>query len=66
MVLFEQSLWRTRIGGMNRRKEHVPYVDPSCHAQRTRLDVHRTLARVPTQNTADDNAMMREGGTMKQ
>ena len=42
---------------MNRRKECAPYVDPSCNAQRTQLDVHRTLARVPTvsQTTADDN-----------
>ena len=50
MVLFEQSQTRTRIGRMNRR-------DPSCYAQRTRLDVHRALARVSTvrQKTADDN-----------
>ena len=31
---------------MNRRKERVPYAHPSCCAQRTRLNVHRTLARV--------------------
>ena len=46
MVLFEKSHVRTRIGGMNRRKERVPYAHPSCCAQRTRLNVHRTLARV--------------------
>ena len=57
MVLFEQSHVRTRTGGMDRRKEREPYAHPSCYAQRTRLDVHRTLARVPSlcQNIADDN-----------
>ena len=40
-----------------RRKECVPYTLLSHRVQQTRLDVHRTLARVPTvrQNTADDN-----------
>ena len=35
----------------------MPYAHPSCNAQRTPLNVHCTLARVPTvcQNTADDN-----------
>ena len=58
MVFIEQSHVRTRSGGINRRKRACAVcVDPSCYAQRTRLDVHRTLARVPTvcQNTADDN-----------
>ena len=47
----------TKIEGMNRRKECVPYALLSYHMQQTRLDVHRTLARVPTvcRNTADDN-----------
>ena len=45
------------FGGMNRRKECVPCTLPSYRVQQTRLDVHCTLARVPTvcQNTADDN-----------
>ena len=45
------------FGGMNRRKECVPCTLPSHRVQQTRLDVHCTLARVPTvcQNTADDN-----------
>ena len=57
MVLFEQSHMRTKIGGMDRRNDGAPNVDLWCNAQRTRPDVHRTLARVPTvcQNTADDN-----------
>ena len=29
MVLFEQSHMRTKIRGMNRRKERVPYAHPS-------------------------------------
>ena len=43
--------------GANRRKECVPFSFLSYRVQQTRLDVHRTLARVPTarQNTADDN-----------
>ena len=46
-----------RSKGANRRKECVPYTPLSYRVQQTRLDVHRTLARVPTarQNTADDN-----------
>ena len=57
IVLFEQSHMCTRIGGMGRRNERASCVDPSCCAQRTRPDVHHTLARVPTvcQSTADYN-----------
>ena len=57
MVFFGQSHMRTKIGGTNRRKECVPNTLLSYRVQQTRLDVHRTLARVPTvrQNTQDDN-----------
>ena len=57
MFLFAHSHMRTRFGGMNRRKERVPYAHPSCYAQQTQMDVHCTLARVPVvcQNTADDD-----------
>ena len=43
--------------GANRRKECAPYTLLSHRVQQTRLDVDRTLARVPTvrQNTAYDN-----------
>ena len=63
MVLIEQSHVRTRIGGMNRRKERVPYAHPTCCAQRTLLNVHCTRARVPTvcQNTADEHDNEKRG-----
>ena len=42
---------------MNRRKERALNAHPSCYAQRTQLEVHCTLARVPTvcQKTVDGN-----------
>ena len=52
---------------MNRRKERVPYAHPSCCAQRTRLNVHRTLARVQLcVKTLQMTLTIRKGETMKQ
>ena len=66
MVLFEQM--RTKIGGMNRRKERVPCAHPSCYVLRATNTTGRALhpGRVPTMCQNTTMTMIHEGETMKQ